>query len=69
MDQKRIDTEALLEGGIFLLGISLLTGLAIYAGGQISAMVKHQQRRSAPAPEPGSVPKSRHENIGAVSSR
>ena len=69
MEKKGLGGESLLEGGLFLLGVSLLTGLIIYAGGQISAGIQHQRRRSAPAPQAGTVPKNRHENIGAVSSR
>ncbi len=69
MNLKRSEMTGLLEGGLFLLGVSLLTGLLIFIGGRVSAELKHQQRRSFPAPKPRTVPKNRHENIGAVSTR
>ncbi len=63
------EAELLLEIGLVVFGVLVLVGLGAFVAGRATNRVKHTQRRAEGPPEAGSVPSSRHQNVGAVSAR
>lgn len=61
--------ETPLEIGLAVFGVMLLAGLAVVLFGRTAGGITREQRHAEAPPSPGSIPASRHQNIGAVSAR
>jgi hypothetical protein len=63
------DRATWIEGGLVLLGLGVLGGLAALVVGRLSGDARRGARHAAHSPAPGSVPDERHQNIGGPSPR
>ncbi len=69
MGDKWTDPAAWLEAGLALFGALLLGGLALLLGGRLGGDLVRGARHRAGPPAAGSVPETRHQNIGTSSPR
>ncbi len=63
MHRISVEPEHVLEVGFALLGAGFVTGLALLVGGRIVGDAERRRRHGEGAPEPGSVPSERHQQL------
>jgi hypothetical protein len=69
MRRRLPDRETWIEGGLLLLGLGVLGGLASLIFGRLSGDARRGARHAEHSPAPGSVPDERHQNIAGPSPR
>ncbi len=57
------EPETVLEVGFTLLGVGFVTGLALLVGGRLAGDAQRRRRHAEAAPEPGSIPAERHQQL------
>jgi hypothetical protein len=65
----KLDTAAVFEVGVVVLGLGLLGGLAALLLGRANGDIQRGRRYAEGPPAAGAVANERHQHIGAVSAR
>jgi hypothetical protein len=63
VDRISVEPEHVLEVGFALLGVGFVSGLVLLVGGRILGDAEQRRRHAEAAPEPGSVPAERHQQL------
>ena len=69
MKHRLPDWESWIEGGLVLLGLGVVGGVASLVFGRFSGDARRGARHAERTPAPGSVPDERHQNIAGPSPR
>lgn len=65
MNRIASDPETMLEAGFALLVLAFVAGLGLLVGGRLAGDVQRRGRHAEAAPQPGSIPAERHQQLSA----